>query len=149
MDINSSNVTPYCHLSLPYITNFVINANHPRSQPTPLHWAVCQYVECCLLILILILLLVPLVECWCMHLPHRPGRPSGVVHTTPFDMLHFVLFHSVTCYTNSLVSHIHAKTTNSVISRPHVWYHGRIVVDPWIQPLDWRSPPWGDRIGDA
>jgi hypothetical protein len=26
-------------------------------------------------------------------------------------MLHFVLFHNVTCYTNSIVSHIHVNTT--------------------------------------
>jgi hypothetical protein len=37
MDVYSSNLTPYCHISLPYITKFVINANHQRSQPTPSH----------------------------------------------------------------------------------------------------------------
>ena len=103
MDVRNSNLTPYCHLSLLYIINFVINANHQRSQLTPLHCAMCQYVE-------YLLLLLPLVECWCMHMSHRPGRPSGVDHTTSFNMLHFVLFHSVTRYTNSLVSHIHVKT---------------------------------------
>ena len=68
----------------------------------------CQYVECYLLV---VLLLMPLVECWCMHVPHRPGRPSGVDHTTPLKMLNFVLFHSVTCYTNSTISRIHVNTT--------------------------------------
>ena len=91
---------------------FVINANHQRSQPTLLHCATCQYVECHLLILILLLLLLlPLVECWCMHPLHRLGRQSKVDHTTPFYMLHFVWFHSVTCYTNSLVSRIHVNIT--------------------------------------
>ena len=70
-----------------------------------------KHVGCHLLMLMLmlILFLMPLVECWCMHMPHFPGRPSGVDHTTPFKMWHFVLFHSVTCYTNSLVSHIHVN----------------------------------------
>ena len=72
--------------------NFVINANHQRSQPTPSHCAMCQHVECHLLVLILVLVLIiilmPLVECWCMHIPHRPGRPSGVDHT--IKMLQFV-----------------------------------------------------------
>ena len=106
----SSNLSPYCHISLPYITNFVISANHQR--PTPSHCAMCRYVECHLLILILLPLLMPLVECWCMHMPHRPGRPSGVDHMHhTIQMLHFVLFHSVTCYTNSIVSHMHVNTT--------------------------------------
>ena len=44
---------------------FISNANQQRSQPTPSHCAICQYGECHLL-----LLLVPLVECWRMHIPH-------------------------------------------------------------------------------
>ena len=43
-DVHSSNLTPYCHISLPCSTNFVSNANHQGSQPhtlTVLHVSIC------------------------------------------------------------------------------------------------------------
>ena len=55
-DARSSNITPYCHISLPYITNFVIKANHQRSQPS--HCAMCQHVECHILIIIISIILL-------------------------------------------------------------------------------------------
>ena len=60
-------------MSLPYITKFVINANHPRSQPTPSHCVMCQHVECHLLILILLLFLVviiAMVTLYCSLMSH-------------------------------------------------------------------------------
>ena len=87
--------------------NFVINANHQRSQSTPSHYAMCQYVECHLLSS------SSYATCWMLVHAYATwstkAKWSGPHHT--IKMLHFVLFHSVTCYTNSLVSCIHVNTT--------------------------------------
>jgi hypothetical protein len=88
---------------------FVINANHQRSQPTPSHCTMCQYAECHLIHILL--LLMSLVECWCMHMPHCPERQSEVDHTKSLKRCTLCHSPSVTCYTNSIVSHIHVNTT--------------------------------------
>jgi hypothetical protein len=66
---------------LSFISQFCQSCKPPKYQSTPSHCAMCQYVECHLLLL----------------------------HT--IKMLHFVLFHNVTCYTISTVLHIHVNTS--------------------------------------
>ena len=55
MDLRNSNLIPYCHISLPYITEFVINANHqeinahPRIAPcgvSPCYYYSSSYATC-------------------------------------------------------------------------------------------------------
>ena len=99
---------------LSLISRFVIDAHDQRSQPIPSYCTMCQHVKCFIL-----RLLMPLGECWCIRPPHRLGRPSGVDHTSVSERImnsncpriSFMLFHSVTCYTNPLISRIHVNTT--------------------------------------
>ena len=102
--------------------NCVINANHQRSQLTPSHCAMCQYVEC-----LLLLLLMPLVECWCIHMPHRPRRPSGSGPYHTIQMLHFVLFHNVTRYTNS-IDHASMSTLQNSITSSALWLPQSVIL---------------------
>ena len=90
---------------------FVSNANHQRSQPTPSHSAMFQYVQCHLLILIILLLFMPLVECWCMAYATLPGKVKWSAPHHTIKMMYFVLFLSVTCYNSSMLSCIHVNTT--------------------------------------
>jgi hypothetical protein len=71
------------------------------------------------LFLFLFFFLCHLLNVRAMCPPHRLGRPSGVDHTSVGSMItksncphnSFVVFHNITCYTNSIVSHIHVNTT--------------------------------------
>src|SRR6202048_2861463 len=88
MDVCSSNLT-HCHLSLPYITNYVINANHQRSQPTTSDCAMCQYVKCHLILLFLCHLL-NVGACIC-HIT----REGQVKWTTPHHLIRCTLCYSI------------------------------------------------------
>ena len=96
----------------PLYHEFCQQCKSPKKSTTTSYCTICKYVEHHLLILILILrfLLMPLVECLCMHMPHRLGRPSGMDHTNEGERRMNCKFHSITCYTNFIVSLIHVNT---------------------------------------
>ena len=115
-----------------------INESHQRSQPTPSHCAMCQYVECHILLLLLLLLL-SLVGCWCTHMPHRIGRSSGVDRTNRGERRmnsNFIVSHA------TLILQYHAsmlRLQNSVISRASL-VATRVIL--WsLEFIMWHEPP--------
>ena len=64
---------------------------HLRIAPCVNMWSVFFFFFFCHLLNVM-----PLVECWCMHMPHCLGWPSGVDHTTGFER---------SMNSNSIVSH--------------------------------------------
>ena len=83
------------------------------------HIALCvnQYMKCHFFPIFFYFFLMLLVECWCMHMPHHPGRPSGVDHTTPLKRC-TLCYSRVSRATPSLQYHASMLTLqNFVISR--------------------------------
>ena len=89
---------------------FVINANHQRSQPTTSH---CTMWICGVPPSYSYSSSSSYATCWMLVHAYAtsPGKAkwSGPHHN--IRMLHFVLLHSVTCYTDSVVSRMHVNTT--------------------------------------
>ena len=90
----------------------VMNANHQRIQPTLSPCAMCQHVECHLFFLFSFFFLCHLlnVGAFICHITWEGQVEWTTPHYT-IKMLHFVLFHNVTCYTISIVSRIHINIT--------------------------------------
>ena len=62
---------------------------HPRIAPCVTMWSAT------FVFLFFFPFLMPLVECWCMHMSHHVGRPSGVDHTTPHHLICCTLCYSI------------------------------------------------------
>ena len=105
MDVCSSNLSPYWHISLPYITNFVINANHQRSQPALRHVSICGVSPSDSS-------LSSYVTYWMLLHAYAtsPGKAKWSGPHQPRWEDNEFKFHSVTCYINSMVSHFHVNT---------------------------------------
>ena len=113
-DVRSANLTPQCHVPFPNITNFVIDANRQRSQPTPLtlrHVSICEVSSSS-----------SYATCW--MLVHAYATSSGKAqgsgpHQRKGEESE-LKFHNVMCYTNSIVSLIHVNITKTL--RYHVHF---------------------------
>ena len=118
MDVSSSNLIPYCHIlslisqNLSFMQTTKEVNPHPRIVPCVNMWSVTF-----LFLFFFFLCHLLNVGACIRHITQE--FPSGVEHTSVGDKrtnsncphISFVLFHSVTCYTDSIVSHIHVNTT--------------------------------------
>ena len=109
----------------PLYHDFFCHQCKPAKKSTHTHpRIVCQCVECHLLILVMDFLLMPFVECWCMHRPHRARRASGVDYTNGDDMR--MCSNSIVSHATLILQYHTSMLTlqNSIISRalwlPHV-----------------------------
>ena len=110
MDVRTSNLTPYCHVSLPCITKFVIMQTTKEVNPRP-HIVPCVNMWSVTFLFLSFFFFL----CHSSMLVHvyatssRKAKWSGPHHI--IEMLHFVLFHNITCYTKSIIARIHVNTT--------------------------------------
>ena len=78
---------------------------HPRITPCVNMWSVTFFF------FFFFLHLLNVGACVCHISQEGQVEWTTPHHTTPLKMLHFMLFHSVTCYANCGVSRIHVNTT--------------------------------------